>query len=118
MNVVLAQMSAAQKISLKLIRAYQGATAGRHRVCRFEPTCSVYASEAIGEFGFWKGWAYALRRLGRCRPLGGHGYDPVPQRKAAASEGAIRGGAASAAASPAASGEATRQPAMKEGADV
>ena len=80
MDVVLADMSAAQKISLKLIRAYQSATAGRHRICRFEPTCSVYASEAIGEFGFWKGWGHALRRLGRCRPGGGHGYDPVPPR--------------------------------------
>ena len=61
------------------IKAYQAATANRHRVCRFEPTCSVYASEAIAAYGFWRGWGYAARRLSKCRPGGGMGYDPVPE---------------------------------------
>lgn len=63
-----------------IIKAYQAATANRHRVCRFEPTCSAYASEAIALHGFWKGWGYAARRLSKCRPGGGMGYDPVPER--------------------------------------
>ena len=73
-------MSVGQKFSLKLISVYQAATVNRHRLCRFEPTCSVYAAEAIEEYGLWKGWGYALRRLSRCRPGGGWGYDPVPIR--------------------------------------
>jgi len=71
-------MSVGQQLSLKLISCYQAATANRHRLCRFEPTCSTFATEAIDEYGFWKGWGYALRRLSRCRPGGGWGYDPVP----------------------------------------
>ena len=71
------------------IKVYQVATANRHRVCRFEPTCSVYASEAIAEHGFWRGWGYAARRLSKCRPGGGMGYDPVPER--AGSEPAVHG---------------------------
>lgn len=74
------QMSVSQKFSLKLISVYRAATVNRHRLCRFEPTCSAYASEALEEYGFWKGWGYALRRLSRCRPGGGWGYDPVPTR--------------------------------------
>ena len=71
-------MSIGQKYSFKLITLYQAVSSTRQRVCRFEPTCSAYAAEAVGEHGFWKGWGYALRRLSRCRPGGGWGYDPVP----------------------------------------
>ncbi|HXN85461.1 MAG TPA: membrane protein insertion efficiency factor YidD [Candidatus Binataceae bacterium] len=46
--------------------------------CRFEPTCSVYAADAITAFGVMRGTALAARRLARCHPLGGHGHDPVP----------------------------------------
>jgi hypothetical protein len=46
--------------------------------CRFTPTCSAYAAEAIRKWGPWKGGWLALKRIGRCRPGGGHGYDPVP----------------------------------------
>ncbi|MBS1616257.1 MAG: membrane protein insertion efficiency factor YidD [Bacteroidetes bacterium] len=46
--------------------------------CRFTPTCSAYAAEAIRKWGPWKGAWFAIKRIGRCRPGGGHGYDPVP----------------------------------------
>jgi putative membrane protein insertion efficiency factor len=50
--------------------------------CRFLPTCSEYAIEAIERHGAARGTALALRRLGRCHPWGGSGYDPVPLPKA------------------------------------
>jgi len=46
--------------------------------CRFVPTCSQYALEAIEKYGFWRGWYLAIRRILRCHPWGGSGYDPVP----------------------------------------
>lgn len=46
--------------------------------CRFTPTCSVYAQEAIARYGALRGSWLATRRLLRCNPFGGHGYDPVP----------------------------------------
>jgi len=46
--------------------------------CRFEPSCSRYASAAIARHGIVRGGYLAARRLLRCHPMGGHGYDPVP----------------------------------------
>jgi len=46
--------------------------------CRFEPSCSVYARDAIAEYGIIRGGAMTLWRIARCNPIGGHGYDPVP----------------------------------------
>lgn len=46
--------------------------------CRFQPTCSAYALEALERHGAIKGSWLAMRRIGRCHPWGGHGFDPVP----------------------------------------
>ncbi len=46
--------------------------------CRFEPSCSEYAREAIATHGMIRGGAMALWRIARCNPVGGHGFDPVP----------------------------------------
>ena len=46
--------------------------------CRFEPSCSVYAMEALCRHGAARGGWLALRRCARCQPWGGQGYDPVP----------------------------------------
>ncbi len=46
--------------------------------CRYTPTCSAYAADAVRKWGPRKGGWLAIKRIGRCRPGGGHGYDPVP----------------------------------------
>ena len=63
------------------IRIYQltfSAFLGRH--CRYLPTCSQYADEAIARHGVWPGAWMALARIMRCNPLGSSGFDPVPGR--------------------------------------
>jgi uncharacterized protein len=74
-----------QRIAIFLIRSYQlllSPVLGSH--CRFQPTCSQYAIEALREHGTWRGAWLAVRRIGRCHPWGGDGHDPVPPRQPAA----------------------------------
>ena len=49
--------------------------------CRFHPTCSEYAKEAIEEHGIPRGTLLALKRISKCHPLGDSGFDPVPVEK-------------------------------------
>jgi hypothetical protein len=46
--------------------------------CRFDPTCSSYAVEALQKHGAFKGTWLTVKRISRCHPFGGQGYDPVP----------------------------------------
>ena len=54
--------------------------------CRYLPTCSEYAYEAVDRFGPFKGGLLAIRRIGRCHPWGGSGFDPVPEKDAPVKE--------------------------------
>ncbi|MFM7770743.1 MAG: membrane protein insertion efficiency factor YidD [Bacteroidota bacterium] len=49
--------------------------------CRYEPTCSHYMIEAIEEWGIFKGIWLGVKRIARCHPRGGFGYDPVPKKE-------------------------------------
>ena len=82
-------MNGAQLICIGLIKVYQRCVAPVLVTvfgpmgfgCRFEPTCSVYAMQAVREHGAIKGTLFAVRRLCRCHPWGPSGHDPVPMRR-------------------------------------
>jgi uncharacterized protein len=83
-------MNPAQLILLGAVRVYRavlspalGAFFGPGNGCRFEPTCSAYAAEAIRTHGAVHGSWLATHRVCRCHPWGGAGYDPVPAPKSA-----------------------------------
>lgn len=67
------------KLVLAIIWFYQAAISpllGSN--CRYNPTCSVYATEAVKKHGPWKGGRLAIKRILSCHPWGGSGHDPVP----------------------------------------
>ena len=75
-----------KKISLFLIRVYQKTISPNHGIlkhylvyykCRFYPTCSEYSYQAIKKYGFKKGVFLSLKRIKKCHPWGGGGYDPL-----------------------------------------
>ncbi|MGE0460407.1 MAG: membrane protein insertion efficiency factor YidD [Vicinamibacterales bacterium] len=69
------------RVGLALIRAYKAVFSPWFTgSCRFVPGCADYTSEAVARFGLLRGGWLGARRLCRCHPLGGHGYDPVPRR--------------------------------------
>ena len=79
------QSSLAVRFLTALIRGYQKIISPLFPgCCRYRPTCSAYAMEALRVHGFFGGSWLTLRRLLRCHPLGGSGYDPVPPGKGAA----------------------------------
>ena len=67
-----------KKLLLKLINVYQKIPGNFHNHCRFIPTCSDYAKEAIINYGAFKGLILSIKRVLRCHPFGKSGYDPVP----------------------------------------
>ena len=71
--------STVKSSALGLIRFYQACLSPAiPSSCRYYPSCSAYAYEAIEKWGVWQGVGMAVRRLLRCHPFGGHGFDPVP----------------------------------------
>ena len=67
---------------LRLVHGYQHVFAYRPSPCRYLPTCSNYALDAIERHGALKGGWLAVRRITRCHPWGSSGWDPVPERRA------------------------------------
>jgi uncharacterized protein len=71
-----------KSVLLLLIRFYQLTLSSvMGRSCRFLPTCSDYATEAIQVHGSGRGSVMAMKRICRCHPWGGEGFDPVPPKK-------------------------------------
>jgi len=75
-----------KRLLIFLIRFYQIALSpvktallGGQGTCRFTPTCSHYAIAALQQQGLVRGGWLAIKRIGRCHPFGGSGYDPVPR---------------------------------------
>jgi len=70
-----------QDFACKIVRFYQICISpfiGGRAACRFTPTCSEYTKQSIEKYGVLKGTWLGLKRISRCRPGGGCGYDPVP----------------------------------------
>ena len=71
----------ARRAAISMVRAYQVCISpfiGGRAACRFIPTCSEYTRQAIEKYGVARGTIMGMRRILRCRPGGGFGYDPVP----------------------------------------
>ncbi len=66
-------------VLMRIIGFYQVLRAGRASPCRYWPTCSEYAAQSVEHHGAARGSLLAARRVLRCHPWGGHGFDPVPR---------------------------------------
>ncbi|MQA99570.1 MAG: membrane protein insertion efficiency factor YidD [Actinobacteria bacterium] len=76
-------MTVVQRVLIALVSFYRRVISPLFPAhCRYEPSCSAYAVEAIRVHGAGRGLALAARRIGRCHPWGGAGLDPVPPREA------------------------------------
>jgi uncharacterized protein len=80
-------MKVGRQFIIALVQAYrwllspmQTVLFGPWQGCRYEPSCSAYAMQAVSRHGVWHGSWLAGRRLCRCHPWGGAGYDPVPEQ--------------------------------------
>jgi hypothetical protein len=73
-------VKAARRLAVVIVHLYQWTLSPMlGPACRYEPTCSAYMVEALERHGLLRGVWLGLRRIGRCHPLGGSGYDPVPE---------------------------------------
>jgi len=84
--LTLAKSEAAPLIMLKtlsilLIKCYRLLFSWKAPVCRFRPTCSIYALEAINQYGFIIGWKLAIKRILSCHPFHEGGDDPLPKKE-------------------------------------
>ncbi|MBE6443915.1 MAG: membrane protein insertion efficiency factor YidD [Alphaproteobacteria bacterium] len=71
-----------KKTMIALIRFYQKCISPiLPNVCRYKPSCSEYFIEALQMYGIFKGSYLGIKRILRCHPWGGSGYDPVPQKQ-------------------------------------
>jgi len=71
-----------KRLLIALVRTYQRAISPLlPKSCRYQPTCSEFTLEAIEIHGSFKGLLLGARRIGRCTPWGGSGYDPVPPKR-------------------------------------
>jgi uncharacterized protein len=78
-------------VLIGLLRAYRFLISPLYgQVCRYHPSCSAYALDAVNEYGSAKGSWLAVRRLARCHPWAAGGYDPVPPRTRAQPSGSDR----------------------------
>ena len=68
-----------KKIILKLINLYTITPLSSHKMCRFTPTCSEYAKQAISKYGVLKGLFLSIKRILKCHPFGKYGYDPLKE---------------------------------------
>jgi uncharacterized protein len=76
------ELSVAARAALLILRGYKVALSPLfYGWCRYSPSCSEYMADALREHGVVFGGFLGLRRLLRCHPFGGHGYDPVPTRR-------------------------------------
>ena len=74
-------LSLSKRIAIGAVRLYQSAISpfiGGRAACRFVPTCSEYTRQSIEKYGVFRGTWMGIKRISRCRPGGGFGYDPVP----------------------------------------
>lgn len=71
-----------KKMLISIINFYQKVPLPTHKQCRFTPTCSEYAKEAITEYGAFTGTIMSIKRILRCNPFNKHyGYDPVVKKE-------------------------------------
>jgi hypothetical protein len=70
-----------QDLLIRAVTWYQRVREGYPSPCRFTPSCSTYALEAVETYGAGRGSYLTIRRLLRCRPFGPSGYDPVPEKR-------------------------------------
>tara|TARA_B000000475_G_scaffold257824_1_gene239373 strand:+ start:800 stop:1054 length:255 start_codon:yes stop_codon:yes gene_type:complete len=75
------RLNLGKKAAQRAIFIYQTITANRLPSCRFVPSCSEYASEAIESHGVLRGGWFTTKRLCRCHPWGSYGYDPIPKKE-------------------------------------